>query len=137
MKLSRKSRLVKWAYLMPPFEGPPYRTSLCAFFWRAFVFVPLFWLSLVIIAGRLLFLYGKYWRYSISVTVVVALVVFAIITACNAAERRRDARAEENWQRRRAGLEPLPVRRYRLADSVFWQGLKAVKGKVCPLIELT
>lgn len=43
MRLKKTSRLVQWAYWPEPRDKPiPSQTSVCAFFWRAFVLVPMF-----------------------------------------------------------------------------------------------
>ena len=41
MKLSRNSKLVKWAYLMRYDYDIPGRTNVCALFWRSFLGTPL------------------------------------------------------------------------------------------------
>jgi cytochrome b subunit of formate dehydrogenase len=65
MKLSKKSLLVRWAYLFD--EQKPERTTVCTLFWRAFVAVPLFlpFAALVLMAlapvGLIVWLSEEFW----------------------------------------------------------------------------
>ena len=132
MKLSRQSRLVRFAYFFSDF-GPPNCTTLCAFFWRAFVLTPLVWFGVIFVLGVLIFHFAKFYYISVPVTVTAVAMFFAVARWVDGSKRKR---REREYARERGEQVP-PTVRERIADSVFWQGLKTVKGKVCPLIELT
>lgn len=94
----------------------PPQTTLCNLFWRAFFFAPLIG-GLPSIAALALLWWGLVELYrhplrSLAVTLGLCLVVGSILGLVWL------------WDHYRSG-EP----------SVFLQGLKAVKGKFCPLIK--
>src|SRR5688572_26100468 len=114
MELHKDQFIVRWAY--PPFMRRPYRTSLCAVFWRAVLFMPLAYLALLVASPVLLTFYAfvKYAkprlrRWSLRLTEVI------------------DKKVQERWERKYREKERGP--RSPSTWSVLWQGAKAVKGK--------
>ncbi len=123
MKLNVDSKTVRWAYLFGDYV--PHQTSLCAIFWRCVLLTPLklafivfigsMLATLIIMLVKLAYLNGAF--TAIFVGLVTGLAVFAYLN-------RRS--------------------RYKTGDSLIdkvgeWpviQGAKAVKGKICPIVEL-
>lgn len=132
MQLSEQSRLVRWTYFLRDryynpntgkYSKAPAQTTLCRFFWRCFVFMPLFW---VIVPGFPLTIIGLaihdfgIWNVLkfVVTTLSVLLAIIGAVVVYNA-----------NWSKGiRASI------RHATTDSVFVQGVKAVKGKLCPII---
>lgn len=122
IRLSRESRLVRFAYLgnVPHGFGEPIRTSLCALFWRCVrsglvalvAGVALVGLAVAIKRdpGGALFIGG---------ILVIAIVICAV------------GEAIKQWRiRRRATRKPAPP------PSVAREAFRAVKERVCPLVEI-
>lgn len=118
MVLASRSRLVRWAYYLNDF-GPPAQTSLCAFFWRAFVFMPLFWLLMTFVVFSILFVICSVVYRNPGTFTALVLIGAIIILALR--KSRTISRAVDNSL-------------YCLEQTVFWQGVKTVKGKFCPII---
>ena len=116
MILNPRSRLVRWAYFFDDYTTWN-STTLFRFFWRAFVFLSLSWWCIfalccmvVFSAGMLLFTYPK----ALFAGLLIIIATFA-------------------------GLWYLIHHRHRLIpkrihESVFAQGLVALKRKLCPII---
>lgn len=122
--LKRDSRLARWAYffddstLQPDgrFNKVPPSTTLCALFWRAFVFVPLGVAVLVALLifvlsaiSHVIFTYPLRTLITLLCIAVIALFIRLVATLVSAKDR--------------------------FADTLFVQGVKAVKGKFCPIIK--
>lgn len=142
MTLRRTSRLVRWAYWMEIEKIPP-QTTLCAFFWRAFLFAPLFALCITVTIGNMLFWIGKgvlwlilYFNLTallhfiggtVAVLLSMALLVGVVFALVFSAE----------WVGRRPVIEQRrESMKQRVRNSVFVQGAKSIKGKFCPLIQI-
>lgn len=137
MTLAKESRLVRWAYWMEDDKKVPERTTLCAFFWRAFFYSPLIVVAalvcvacLVVMLGRVawwliwyfnLVELAKFVRLMIAV-VVLSVAVIGIVAGISFVAKK--------------AAEPVKPLGRRLRDSVFMQGVKSIKSKFCPLIEL-
>lgn len=120
MKLQRNSRVVRWAYWG---ERVPERTSLCAIFWLTVLVTPmkiLICLCLVWIIGPAV------WFFPLRISALIAcMAIFVAVVWLGGwieeqARKRRFNRPDDD--------EPKP--------SVLIDGLKAVKGKVCPIVEI-
>ena len=105
MKLSRRSWIVRYAYFMD--EPVPYRTSLCALFWRC--------VALTTLKGALV--------------VLLTPVVFPIVGISVLVERRRQRRLQQ-------GIS-TPTLAERWEESSTREVFSAIKHRVCPLIELS
>ena len=119
MILNPRSRLVRWAYLFSDVWEHE-TTTLCRFFWRAFVFIPLVWLSIVggcgvvlVSAGMLLLSYPKAFLLGVLLVASITAILWTSSYLLNLHDR-------------------LIVKRVR--DSIFAQGLMALKKKFCPII---
>lgn len=120
MELSPSSRLVRFAYFFKSY-GPPTSTTLCAFFWRAFVIIPLIWTLIVVGAGSILYGLGRgTWLHPYIMLVSVLTIGLVILIAFYVDDKE----------------DPFHVFRAidRVEASTFYQGLKALKSKVCPVI---
>ena len=120
MTLNRESWLVKWTYLMTSSGYPPKKTTLCRFFWRCFVFMPLFATLVLGFLGGILY---QSWQNPIPTAIVVAAVI-VIFLGCVVGSMVQEKLA----------YSTLPQQ---ISQSVFVQGLKAVKGKFCPIITIS
>ena len=120
MKLDKNRKLVRWAYF---WRARPDRTTLCAFFWHVVLLSPIAGLIFVAISP----IYGGVW--------LLNRYVAPILTKWD--DRRRQ-RVRDRWKARMekalAEEKHKTVEKGPSALQVLWQGLKAVKGKVCPLI---
>lgn len=119
MELKRDSRIVRWAY-WSWFSDRPSRTTLCAIFWRAVLLTPLQGL-LVIVS---LPIWIPVWLYD----------RYASTPVTKWRRRRKAARRERDqawWDARLNAPSPQPS-----AWHVLWEGAKAVKSKVCPLVTI-
>lgn len=139
MELKRDGKLARWAYFFDQsgyrdgdyFGNVPHQTSLCALFWRAFVGVPLLMLVHLFIVVTILFLIGMaVWHYWHTIAwVAAALLIAALLTLLISWVLHRTLDATPG--------DAAEILVERIADSVFVQGLKAVKGKMCPIIKFT
>ena len=118
MTLSGQSRLVRWTYVLSPW--PPDQTTLCAFFWRCFIWMPLFWLMVVClsVSATVLIVWGSWQTRGLAPLAVFLLALLIWLWD------RYDA-ASRQWAQRMEA---------RIGQSVFVQGLRALKGKLCPLV---
>lgn len=119
MVMNPKSKLARLAYWFAE-DGPPPMTTLCAFFWRSFLCVPLAWAVIAATAGSLVFLVGLLAIEApgafFGLVVGLLLFWFSFATLKNSYRRTLQDMYE------------------RITDSTFAQGVKAIKGKVCPII---
>lgn len=153
MKLRANSRLVRWAYSMFAFrlydayicraDGrrewlgftkiPPH-TTLCRFFWRAFVFVPLFWGVIVSACGAVLWFLVEMadWQRVLTTAAQLTLLIIGIVAVIYLIKRYN--------RQISVVLNPLSDKVECIQDtvtqSVFWQGVKTLRGKLCPLITI-
>lgn len=126
MNLKRDSRIVRWAYLTDDCS-PPRLTSLCALFWRCVLWTPVrLTIALTVVGGLvggILLVAWKIWPVTVALA-VIGLSVWALIrfdlddVRTDALDRRLDAATA------------------RVSRSVIWQGAKAVKSRVCPLVTI-
>lgn len=144
MELKRHGWLVRWTYFL---RTPPKRTSLCAFFWQCFVFVPLFGISLVGLVGFALY------KFFTNLTTagpfaLLGIAFSSLVVWLTIRQEKRSALAEaaklDRWNR---GIPDPPTRLDKFFQSrfmvafdhgitVFIDGLIAIKGKVCPVITI-
>lgn len=120
MVIHRNGWLYRWTYLLSSSWSRPDQISLCSFFWRAFLWMPLFWLTVgsgaaLVLAGVWFILRHRMFWIALPWALVWAL--FMYIT-------RKDGPANIK----------LADFTKQVKSSVFWQGLKAVKGRFCPII---
>lgn len=130
MQLYPKSKLVRWTYLLRERKYDwddhvtrkyPKQTTLCRFFWRAFVFMPLFWLGITGVFGFILVMTYKVfiedpWSFLLGVGIVVGILGGLLLVAVI---------CSTEWRK----VTPKAIR-----ESVFVQGVKSVKDKFCPVI---
>lgn len=129
MELDRDGKLARWAYCLSDnwildgkYSGKvPRQTSLCALFWRAFVGVPLAFLffALLLVTVVVMVVLGaiRFW-YPLLLTLGIVMTGVVVVAG---ASYWLDTRSD--------GLHTQKE------PSVFWEGLKAVKGKVCPIVK--
>lgn len=123
MNLSRDSKLVRFSYIFYHL-GVPEQTSLCAFFWRTFVWNPIIICGALFMVGMFISLVGHaVWLIAtlLGAAHSIALLVFlggvALLVVLTVKRR--------------------PKFKTPVVATVFWQGLKATKSKFCPIIKLT
>ncbi len=121
MRISRQSMFVQWCWLTTE-GGPPCRTSICVLFWRGFVLSPLLVIGLVGFSGFMV--------YQL-VMVPVALwflggAVAAIFFSIGAIVLKR----------RRWSVLPAEHRQRSVVLTVLVERARAVKQRVCPVVEL-
>ena len=137
MTLNSHSRLVQWTYYFADSryrgEDPeglsiygkwPQHTTLCRFFWRAFVFVPLIWATIIgvgsfAIGGLCILL----WR-NLLLSAQFAGVISFVMVSCAAVYYWL---LPTNWSE---------VTYVSIKTSTFMQGVKAIKSKFCPIIHI-
>lgn len=144
MKLNKSGKLYRWTYFLSSkefhhgtshfdlnlnqyiqdtpsyYSKGPDQTSLCSFFWRCFVWMPLFWL--IVLTTIVMFSYAVgalTWRTRGILPLLVGIVVGTLYLI----ERKK--KVIGYW------VEDTGDR---LGESVFVQGLMTIKGKFCPLI---
>lgn len=123
MTLSRQSRIVRVAFWMRKTgTAIPSHTTLCAFFWRVVAITALAILGAYdVVRIGLLIIRATYHHPLIVGAIVLAVVVLALVI--------------RHFMKR--GVPKLPsLHLERVAASAVWQGAKAVKSKVCPVIEI-
>lgn len=145
IELSRDSKLVKWAYLLdskselekydvnysvhpPVYNLRPVRTSLCAIFWRTVLLTPL-----AIVAGLGFVIAGGVLIISV-LAVILKLFMAHKVIVLSATLGLLLAGALIAYK---TEIEPYFLDTVDKAKStVLVQGFKAVKGKVCPVVEI-
>lgn len=110
MKLSRDSRLVRYAYLTSEW-GPPNRTNLCRLFWRTVFQTLLLLLPISLVVGYVVLWFTNR-------TDAIVLTLLAVLVGGSVA------------------VGEVVNRRYPNPPSVIKEALWAVKHRVCPLIEI-
>lgn len=137
MQLRKDSRLVRFSY-WPSNEVDeiPPRTSLCAFFWRTFVFKPLIILVGTLVVGTLTFLilrsayhHRTLALHLLGLAVLITLIVY-LLNRNSTRVRSTLIQAESYIITSSRSLKAT------ITASTFWQGLRTIKGKVCPIIDL-
>lgn len=118
MKLQSQSNIVRWAYLL---RERPFRTSLCALFWSAVLITPAMCIALVLISPVLLPVLGV--RY--------------VWTSCFRKPFRawQTQRTQDEMRRYWAKYEERQKPKEPSAFTVLFHGAKAIKNKVCPIVE--
>lgn len=122
MRISRKSRLVRWGY----WGNPPSQTTLCKFFWRVFV-----WNAVVIVGLSMLAAVTCVCAWTNPVQffgtlAVVIVTIGAVALGAYLDDKAKMRRLHRDYERRE---NPTP-------DGLFIASLKAAKGKVCPIIQI-
>lgn len=128
LRLDRNSKLVQWAYFdlddLRFGSYIPKQTSLCAFFWRCVLWTPLKLMMPITAIGFIgmgLWLLGqKFWA---NPPLFWAVFWLGAASAGFIHLIRTAARVEA----------PEPMTK---ASTVLLEGIKAIKSKVCPRIEL-
>lgn len=125
MTLQRRGRLVRWAYFFSS-TSIPERTTLCAFFWRAFVFVPTVWFVIAVLVFSLGFIgIDVAWHHPLKAAGMAAgFIGFFFFMS---------------WFEQRKAIvhnRVMSKARDRVAESVFVHGVKSIKSKFCPIIDL-
>lgn len=155
MVLNRDSKLVKFSYLLyknkyryhpdAPYDAYygakwwhtniPATTSLCAFFWRTFVFMPLLTAGSVAIAAGIIGGVGLFiYRYPFDFLAISGIVLTTLVIVFGAAHATRTKTAKRIASKaKKRMLDPII---YASTWRVLVEGVKAIKGKVCPIIEL-
>ena len=124
MKLNRTGFLYRWTYLLSNKWDKPYQVSLCSFFWRCFVWMPLFWLLILSVVAAFLFLsWESKGLLPLAITTIFCLIVLGV--KCHSKVVKYFPKVSE-----RTGTV-----RGKIKQSFFWQGLKTIKGKMCPIID--
>lgn len=127
MKMNKDSRLYRWTYFLTYRYERPTQTTLCRFFWRAFVFMPLFWGAIVGGLSASLFLLAKLSWLTKGIFPAILATAFLVYWLLNHYSRTvRDGARSFGYK-----VEDVVEK---VLKSVFWQGVKAVKGKFCPII---
>jgi len=129
MTLNPNSRLVRFAYSLfndgdkPGTRYGPKQTSLCAFFWRAFVFVPFAWLT--ICGGAVFFVVSVlvFWKITLSALLGASLYFGVRYLYEVLIQPKVRARRKANPR-----TEPSTV-------EVFVAGVRTIKAKMCPIID--
>lgn len=147
MILDRNSRLVRFGYLLnPPVyrwtpEGRytkqtrvPLQTSLCAFFWRTFVFMPILCLSLLFITVEGVITVIRFWQFFLLGCAIAGVTLGSVFLIVQAAQRQLMSKVltpvGESFDR---GVDRII---FSSGWKAFWGGVWAIKGKICPIIQL-
>lgn len=125
MELSARSKIVSWGY----WGHPPAQTTLCKFFWRVFVLNILLILLAAFLATAISLLAWREPKKFFTVLGGFATVLGLGATAAYLADKAEQRKRHREWER----LAGRPVE----PDNLFIASLKAVKGKVCPIIRIT
>lgn len=132
MHLKQNSKLVGWAELSPWMPTLPRTITLCSFFWRTFFFATIS----NIIYGVLVVVTAPLW------------IPLWLYTSWERARREKMFAERANWTKEQwdhyewelcvaaqdARWQKWDRLARRIENSVFVQGIKTIKGKVCPII---
>jgi hypothetical protein len=125
MTLSYNSRIVRWAYFFNSYV--PSQTSLCKLFWKTVLITPLIGLGIGGVCGFLLWLITYVGLYkNTKFTLVSIAFIGALILYVNFANKKVKRAIEDT-------CESIGIK---VQESILWQGMKAVKGKFCPIIQI-
>ena len=120
MTLHPESRLVRWTYFPNKLFRYPKHTTLCRFFWRAFVLMPLCWVLIgIFITGFGIAIWEHLTTFSLA---------FVCILATIGLSGGLCALIHTDW-----GTVTINS----VKESTLFQGLKTVKGRFCPIIHIT
>ena len=136
LKLNEQSKLVRWPNFLRSsstykaetgkWSKTPAQTTLCRFFWRCFVFMPLFWLLVTGTPTGILALaihdFGILTILKYFSGAVLGILATTGVVAGYRADWSRGVRATVRDSIKSAG------------NSTFVQGAKAIKSKVCPIV---
>ena len=128
MNLNPNSKLVRWAYFFSSYNNTPgtyfgpRSTTLCAFFWRAFVFVPLAWLFIFGLVGAVLLAIWK--TPLITLVYVGVLILWLVFLAILSIIFREIAR----FVRKGSTISSSSTL------GVAAAGVRSIKQKFCPII---
>lgn len=120
MKLSRDSKLVRWAYFLSE-QNPPKHTNLCNLFWRTVLLTPLklsaflCLLGTVLLAALILPVMQLGW-WGLLVTPTVLGIIYIIFFTVD----RRSGRQTKSQK----------------PPGLVKEAIKAIKERYCPLITL-
>jgi hypothetical protein len=134
MRIGNDAWIVKWAYLFS--SRTPVRTSLCAFFWRCVLVTPLICAVIAAVISGLA--WGLYVALIVKGFWWVATIAAVLFAAWYVADRSGALRSAgfKVADAIDAIADTRPIRQGQWAVVVLWRGLKAVKAKMCPVIEL-
>ena len=122
MTLNRNGKLIRWAYCFSE-DSPPKRVSLCSFFWRAFICVPLVWMFIMSLTLGALFFFIKYTIITKGFLLFLVLLVIGLVYLGETYDGTDQS--------------SLTNRAYnKISNTIFVQGIKTIKGKFCPIIEV-
>ena len=154
MVLDRDSKLVRFSYMLcakqdqqdytqldqyghPHYEYSkvPYKTSLCSFFWRTFVFTPLALLCIMAgISFVLTMAVVASWKRPDIFFMILAGLVIAILLIIGINYTANHKLVQNSYYKVAYKLDK------RVFSTTAWQvfvaGVKTLKGKMCPIIEL-
>ena len=121
MELKSDGKLVRWAYKFSDYT--PETTTLCRFFWRAFVLVPLAW---AVILGGVGGILGMMIVLFLENPLRFLLIVGGIISGLALL-----IGGIWSWNLPWSEITPASIK-----DSTFVQGAKTIKSKFCPIIHI-
>ena len=135
MTVSSKSKLVRWAYLFEErhprydpktrsdiYSNIPSRVSLCGLFWRSVLLTPVLLLIVLAVGGFVVGAIGIIFYRVPMIPVGIAFiaaggyVLHLLLT--------------------KGVMDRIEVFAQPTRSSLLWQGLKAIKSKFCPIIEI-
>lgn len=144
--LNKDSKLVKFSYMLrsskPVYNEKglhvehskiPRQTTLCRFFWRTFVFMPLFCIMTVTAALTLLILGGSIILDNLvgaSITAGAAVLGLLLVEWVKLLTKKGYVDKAIDT----AIVGPIDTTVLAVKNSLFFQGLKTLKGKMCPII---
>lgn len=127
VQIRRDSKLVKWAEYAPWMPRIYSRVSLCKFFWTAFVLATLS----NVIWGTMLVIFYPFLLLGCGIAILDKRYRWSnkYWTSEDWANYGTESRADKaaRWIFNTAET---------IQNSIFWQGLKTIKGKMCPIIEI-
>ena len=130
MFLNKTDKIVRWAYFTyDPDNGhckAPRLSSLCAIFWRSVLWTPLkllFPLTVLVAISGIAWIHPKDFFITVGIIAGLLLAVVLIVWVHDQFEDDEST----------IYLTTNNVKDT-IAESVLWQGFKAVKSKACPLV---
>lgn len=122
LTLNRRGWVVRWAYLGSP---TPSQTSICKLFWRLVGTISLLFMAALAVS---LFI-AWFWMYTAKVLMIVGIVVgiiVVIVAVCYTITKLEDYAEANNGH-----VVPEPIR-----YTAVYQGIVAIKRRLCPIVEI-